>query len=189
MSAVGTTSHAGLSEQERRPLLPKKPDAVNDAGGQPPRTPLPLSECTCRRAPTLYREIYAVTDSAEQVLVLCLMRFAEPVLLLPAALIPAIPSELTLVTHDQVAFSLIFPFISQFIEDLKVTDDPSRIGYYAGIIVSLLRAPSLRPHESEKPTPARQTGILVRLYYILDGARLGSAQRPDRYVLFPTSLQ
>ncbi|GEM08253.1 MFS multidrug transporter [Rhodotorula toruloides] len=49
-----------------------------------------------------------------QLLVLSLMRFGEP-----------------------VAFTLIFPFISQFIEDLHVTDDPSKIGYYAGIIESI----------------------------------------------------
>ncbi|GAA5865394.1 hypothetical protein JCM3774_005622 [Rhodotorula dairenensis] len=93
MSAISVNRHVGSSEQERRPLLPK-PGAGHDAEEAPmkERTPLPL----------------------KQVLVLCLMRFAEP-----------------------VAFSLIFPFISQFIEDLKVTDDPSRIGYYAGIIESL----------------------------------------------------
>ncbi|BGO90910.1 hypothetical protein NBRC10512_002338 [Rhodotorula toruloides] len=49
-----------------------------------------------------------------QLLVLSLMRFGEP-----------------------VAFTLIFPFVSQFIEDLHVTDDPSKIGYYAGIIESI----------------------------------------------------
>lgn len=38
---------------------------------------------------------------------------------------------------EPVAFTLIFPFISQFIEDLHVTDDPSKIGYYAGIIESI----------------------------------------------------
>lgn len=36
---------------------------------------------------------------------------------------------------EPVAISLIYPFINRFIEDLHVTDDPSRIGYYAGIIV------------------------------------------------------
>ncbi|GAA5972337.1 hypothetical protein JCM8115_001258 [Rhodotorula mucilaginosa] len=93
MSASRGTASGSTSEQERRPLLPKAPTTPNDAGDEvKERTPLPL----------------------KQVLVLCLMRFAEP-----------------------VAFSLIFPFISQFIEDLKVTDDPSRIGYYAGIIESL----------------------------------------------------
>ncbi|GAA5994481.1 uncharacterized protein JCM10292_002088 [Rhodotorula paludigena] len=50
----------------------------------------------------------------KQVFILCLMRFGEP-----------------------IAFSLIFPFVSQFIEELGVTDDPRKIGYYAGIIESL----------------------------------------------------
>ncbi|GAA5880633.1 hypothetical protein JCM16303_004290 [Sporobolomyces ruberrimus] len=49
-----------------------------------------------------------------QVLVLCLMRFGEP-----------------------IAFTVIFPFIARFLEDLHVTDDPSKIGYYAGIVESL----------------------------------------------------
>ncbi|GAA6004980.1 hypothetical protein JCM11491_002297 [Sporobolomyces phaffii] len=72
---------------ERDPLLP--------ADSSPPRkvaTPLPTA----------------------QVLVLCLMRFGEP-----------------------IAFTVIFPFVARFLEDLRVTDDPSKIGYFAGIIESL----------------------------------------------------
>ncbi|GAA5892611.1 MFS transporter [Sporobolomyces salmoneus] len=49
-----------------------------------------------------------------QVLVLCLMRFGEP-----------------------IAFTVIFPFVARFLEDLHVTDDPSKIGYYAGAIESI----------------------------------------------------
>ncbi|SGY79791.1 BQ5605_C008g05223 [Microbotryum silenes-dioicae] len=49
-----------------------------------------------------------------QVLILFLMRFSEP-----------------------VASLVIFPFISKFIEDLGLTDQPERIGYYAGLIESL----------------------------------------------------
>ncbi|BGP15425.1 hypothetical protein JCM10213v2_003393 [Rhodosporidiobolus nylandii] len=49
-----------------------------------------------------------------QVFVLCLMRFGEP-----------------------IAFTLIFPFVAQFVADLHVTEDPKRIGYYAGLIESL----------------------------------------------------
>ncbi|GAA5829858.1 hypothetical protein JCM11251_007909 [Rhodosporidiobolus azoricus] len=51
---------------------------------------------------------------AKQVFVLCLMRFGEP-----------------------IAFTLIFPFVARFVEDLHVTDDPKKIGYYAGLIESL----------------------------------------------------
>lgn len=71
--------------------------------------------------------------TTEQVLVLCLMRFAEPVHACCSWLLSECGPNPR--HNGQVAFSLIFPFISQFIEDLKVTDDPSRIGYYAGIIV------------------------------------------------------
>lgn len=65
---------------------------------------------------------------------------------------------------EPIAFSLIFPFVSQFIEELGVTDDPRKIGYYAGIIV---RAPSLcllehfadrkcRRNRSSPSPPSRQ---------------------------------
>lgn len=50
---------------------------------------------------------------AKQVLILCLMRFGEP-----------------------IAFTLIFPFINQMIEDLDLTE-PQNVGYFAGIIESL----------------------------------------------------
>lgn len=46
-------------------------------------------------------------------LILCLMRFGEP-----------------------IAFTLIFPFINQMIEDLDLTE-PQNVGYFAGIIESL----------------------------------------------------
>ena len=35
------------------------------------------------------------------------------------------------------AFTVIFPFVARFLEDLHVTDDPSKIGYYAGAIESI----------------------------------------------------
>ncbi|CAE6439665.1 unnamed protein product [Rhizoctonia solani] len=47
----------------------------------------------------------------KQVFVLCLMRFAEP-----------------------ISFSVIFPFVNQMIEDLGVTSDPKKLGYYSGFI-------------------------------------------------------
>ncbi|KAF8668081.1 mfs general substrate transporter [Rhizoctonia solani] len=47
----------------------------------------------------------------KQLIVLCLMRFAEP-----------------------VSFSVIFPFVSQMIEEVGVTNDPKAIGYYSGFI-------------------------------------------------------
>ncbi|BGP54898.1 hypothetical protein JCM8202_003408 [Rhodotorula sphaerocarpa] len=91
MSAASSLRQHALVREERRPLLARA-DATEEPPAKKLRTPLPL----------------------KQTLVLCLMRFAEP-----------------------VAISLIYPFINRFIEDLHVTDDPSRIGYYAGIIESL----------------------------------------------------
>ncbi|POY73727.1 hypothetical protein BMF94_3265 [Rhodotorula taiwanensis] len=96
MSVVKKLSTNDSAQGEREPLLGGGSQRVDDDAVEAvevkARTPLPL----------------------KQTLVLCLMRFAEP-----------------------VAFSIIFPFINRFIEDLHVTDDPSRIGYYAGIIESL----------------------------------------------------
>lgn len=52
-----------------------------------------------------------------QITVLLLMRLAEP-----------------------ISFSFIFPFIGDMLWELKATDDPSKIGSYAGIIESLFAA-------------------------------------------------
>ncbi|GAA5986072.1 hypothetical protein JCM11641_005547 [Rhodosporidiobolus odoratus] len=60
------------------------------------------------------RVVPATPLPTKQVLVLCLMRFGEP-----------------------IAFTLIFPFVARFVEDLHVTDDPKKVGYYAGLIESL----------------------------------------------------
>ncbi|KNZ48144.1 hypothetical protein VP01_587g1 [Puccinia sorghi] len=48
-----------------------------------------------------------------QILIICVMRTSEP-----------------------IAYTLIFPFINQMLEDLKVSEDPKQIGYYAGVIES-----------------------------------------------------
>lgn len=37
-----------------------------------------------------------------------------------------------------MAFSQIFPYINQLIEDLGVAKDPSGIGYYSGLVVCVL---------------------------------------------------
>lgn len=50
----------------------------------------------------------------KQLLVLCVMRLTEP-----------------------VSYTLIFPFINQMLEDMKVSEDPKQVGYYAGWIESL----------------------------------------------------
>ncbi|PLW28906.1 hypothetical protein PCASD_15785, partial [Puccinia coronata f. sp. avenae] len=50
----------------------------------------------------------------KQLGIICLMRVSEP-----------------------ISYTLIFPFINQMLEDLKVTDDPKQVGYYAGVIESL----------------------------------------------------
>ncbi|KAH8915985.1 MFS general substrate transporter [Atractiella rhizophila] len=49
-----------------------------------------------------------------QLFVLCAMRFTEP-----------------------IVFTCIFPFVNLMIEDLGITDDPKKVGYYAGFIESV----------------------------------------------------
>jgi hypothetical protein len=36
---------------------------------------------------------------------------------------------------DPLNFSQIFPYINQYLTILRVTDDPSRIGFYSGLVV------------------------------------------------------
>lgn len=49
-----------------------------------------------------------------QLVVLCAMRLTEP-----------------------ISYTLIFPFVNQMIRDLRVTDDPKKIGYYGGVVESI----------------------------------------------------
>lgn len=44
-------------------------------------------------------------------------------------------------TLDPMSFTQIFPYINQFMSDLRVTDNPSRIGFYSGLVVSVNHLP------------------------------------------------
>lgn len=37
---------------------------------------------------------------------------------------------------DPIAFTQVFPYVNEMIDDLHLTDDPSRIGFYSGLVVS-----------------------------------------------------
>ena len=37
---------------------------------------------------------------------------------------------------DPIAFTQPFPYVNEFMSDLRVTDDPSKVGFYSGIVVS-----------------------------------------------------
>lgn len=41
---------------------------------------------------------------------------------------------------DPMCFTQIFPYINEFMVDLHVADDPSRIGFYSGLVVSVYPA-------------------------------------------------
>lgn len=49
-----------------------------------------------------------------QIVVLMIVRLAEP-----------------------ISYTVIFPFINQMVEELQVTDNPDRVGFYSGLVVSL----------------------------------------------------
>ncbi|KAJ8592806.1 MFS general substrate transporter [Rhizopogon salebrosus TDB-379] len=38
---------------------------------------------------------------------------------------------------DPIAFTQLFPYVNEFMNDLHLTDDPSKIGFYSGLIESL----------------------------------------------------
>jgi hypothetical protein len=37
---------------------------------------------------------------------------------------------------DPVAFTQIFPYINEFMTDMKVTNDPAQVGFYSGVVVN-----------------------------------------------------
>ncbi len=39
-------------------------------------------------------------------------------------------------TLDPMCYFQIFPYINQFVSDLHVTEDPSKVGFYSGLVVS-----------------------------------------------------
>jgi hypothetical protein len=139
---------------ERDPLINR-----NSARERKLATPLPTSACNLPLT-LLSRWILTSRTTTAQVLVLCLMRFGEP-----------------------IAFTVIFPFVARFLEDLHVTDDPSKIGYFAGrhcccsrwgrtIGLTFFRSIAYRHHR-----------ISFRLDDFCDSAGLGSSLRSDRRVL------
>jgi len=36
---------------------------------------------------------------------------------------------------DPIAFTQLFPYVNEFMNDLHLTDDPSKIGFYSGLVV------------------------------------------------------
>lgn len=37
---------------------------------------------------------------------------------------------------DPIAFTQIFPYVNEFMTDMHVTNDPSQVGFYSGVVVS-----------------------------------------------------
>jgi hypothetical protein len=36
---------------------------------------------------------------------------------------------------EPIAFTQLFPYVNEFMSDLHLTDDPSKIGFYSGLVV------------------------------------------------------
>lgn len=43
---------------------------------------------------------------------------------------------------DPLCYTQIFPYINQFMSDLRVAKDPSQIGFYSGLVASIYSHPS-----------------------------------------------
>ena len=43
---------------------------------------------------------------------------------------------------EPIVFTQIFPYINEYINDLHVTDDPKRTGFYSGMVVRFRIKPS-----------------------------------------------
>jgi len=82
---------------------------------------------------------------------------------------------------EPIAFTVIFPFIARFLEDLHVTDDPSKLGYWAGIIVRKLRV-HFAMFETDDLTHFTFSGIALCFHDVRNCSRLGTTFRSDRQV-------
>ncbi|KAA1088975.1 hypothetical protein PGT21_002805 [Puccinia graminis f. sp. tritici] len=99
---------------ERKPLLSRTPSSA-EANEDPEQDPQPLLPEGSHSHPHHHEQRTTRTPlPVRQLIVLCIMRITEP-----------------------ISYTLIFPFINQMLEDLKVSEDPKQIGYYAGAIESL----------------------------------------------------
>ncbi|PLW29722.1 hypothetical protein PCASD_15587 [Puccinia coronata f. sp. avenae] len=97
-----------MSANERKPLVVQSPQHPQDAAPL-----LPEASHSGQPNPQETRPLRTPLP-LKQLGIICLMRVSEP-----------------------ISYTLIFPFINQMLEDLKVTDDPKQVGYYAGVIESL----------------------------------------------------
>ena len=81
---------------------------------------------------------------------------------------------------EPIAFTVIFPFIARFLEDLRVTDDPSKLGYWAGIIVRNCRVHRCFCETNE--LLQFPPGIALCFHDVRNCSRLGTTFRSDRQV-------
>ncbi|KAG6379111.1 major facilitator superfamily domain-containing protein [Boletus reticuloceps] len=68
---------------------------------------------------------------------------------------------------DPVAFTQLFPYVNEFMSDLRLTDDPSRIGFYSGLVesaFSLSQLVSIYPWARLSDVIGRRPVILVGIF-------------------------
>lgn len=76
-----------------------------------------------------------------------------------------------------VSYTVIFPFINQMVEELQVTDNPDRVGFYSGLVVSLRGQTQLLRREAGARQSHFVLGISFRLCPIFYGISLGAVVR------------
>ncbi|KAG8886153.1 hypothetical protein FRB97_007191, partial [Tulasnella sp. 331] len=69
------------------------------------------SELDAERQPLLPKKFGCTPLPKEQLAIICLARLAEP-----------------------IAYTQIFPYINQMVEELHLTDNPANIGFYSGLV-------------------------------------------------------
>lgn len=100
------------SRDETSPLLSDDESTLDDRRATKTKvTPLPKVQLGGESCPSI---LGGGWHSSLNFSVLCAVRMAEP-----------------------IAFSQIFPYINEFMNDLHLTDDPKRIGFYSGLVVCI----------------------------------------------------
>lgn len=71
---------------------------------------------------------------------------------------------------DPIAFTQLFPYVNDFMNDLHVTDDPSRIGFYSGLVEStfaICQLCSIYPWAKMSDAIGRRPVILAGLSFVI----------------------
>lgn len=79
----------------------------------------------------------------------------------------------TLRIVEPIASTQLFPYVNEFISDLHLTDDPSRIGFYSGLVVRCI--PTSAPLTSPSPPSGKRIFCRPTYFHIPLGSSIWSA--------------